>query len=169
MHAILYEVLDGERHASGHLASLAWIKQLGLPISAHNAAAASWAELSACVASWQDRRDALPYEVDGLVVKVDDFALRGALGATAKFPRWAIAYKFPARQVTTVLRALEVNVGRTGTVTPVGDPRSRRGQRHDGRTRVAAQLGSGRAARPRRGRPRAAAEGGRGSSRRSSR
>ena len=119
MHALLYEVLDGERHASGHLASLAWIKRLGLPISPHNTSAATWEELIAQVYGWQDRRDALPYEVDGLVVKVDDFALRGALGATAKFPRWAIAYKFPARQVTTILRELEINVGRTGTVTPV--------------------------------------------------
>ena len=68
---------------------------------------------------WQDRRDELPYEVDGLVIKVDDFAQRGALGTTAKFPRWAIAYKFPARQVTTALRDLELNIGRTGAVTPV--------------------------------------------------
>jgi DNA ligase (NAD+) len=119
MHALLYEVVGGEQHASGHLASLAWIKRLGLPISAHNASAATWDELIACVHSWQDRRDALPYEVDGLVVKVDDFALRGALGTTAKFPRWAIAYKFPARQVTTIVRELENNVGRTGAVTPV--------------------------------------------------
>ncbi len=79
----------------------------------------SWDELIAQVHSWADRRDTLPYEVDGLVVKVDDFAQRTALGTTAKFPRWAIAYKFPARQVTTVLRDIEINVGRTGAVTPV--------------------------------------------------
>ncbi len=117
MHAILYEVVGPT--TPGHLASLAYIKALGLPISAHNTHAQTWEELVAAVHSWQDRRDALPYEVDGLVVKVDDFALRGALGTTAKFPRWAIAYKFPARQVTTTLLGLELNVGRTGTVTPV--------------------------------------------------
>lgn len=119
MRTILYEVVDGERYASGHLASLELIRRLGLPVSAHNASAASWEELHACVQSWQDRRDALDYELDGLVIKVDDFGQRAALGTTAKFPRWAIAYKFPARQVTTRLLDIKSFIGRTGTVTPV--------------------------------------------------
>ena len=119
MHAILYEVVDGERYASGHLASLALIKRLGIPVSGHNSSATSWDELIAGVHRWADKRDDLPYEVDGLVVKVDDFAQRTALGATAKFPRWAIAYKFPARQVTTIVHDIELNVGRTGAITPV--------------------------------------------------
>jgi DNA ligase (NAD+) len=119
MRTILYEVVDGERYAAGHLASLERIRALGLPISGHNTKAASWDELFACVHSWRDRRDDLAYEVDGLVIKVDDFALRTALGTTAKFPRWAIAYKFPARQVTTTLLGIESYVGRTGAVTPV--------------------------------------------------
>ncbi|MGN6105541.1 MAG: NAD-dependent DNA ligase LigA, partial [Kofleriaceae bacterium] len=119
MRTILYEVVDGERFASGHIASLEWLRQLGLPISGHNGRAQGWDELIACVHSWQDRRDTLPYELDGLVIKVDDFAARAALGSTAKFPRWAIAFKFPARQVTTRLLDLEQHVGRTGTVTPV--------------------------------------------------
>jgi DNA ligase (NAD+) len=119
MRTILYEVVDGERVASGHLASLDFIKRLGIPVSPHNSVAKSWDELAKQVESWRDRRDALDYEVDGLVVKVDDFAQRAALGTTAKFPRWAIAYKFPARQVTTILHDLEINVGRTGAVTPV--------------------------------------------------
>ncbi|HVK86962.1 MAG TPA: NAD-dependent DNA ligase LigA [Kofleriaceae bacterium] len=119
MRTILYEVVDGERYAPGHLASLELIRKLGLPTSPHNSVAHSWEELIAQVHAWQDRRDDLPYEVDGLVVKVDDFASRGALGTTAKFPRWAIAYKFPARQVTTILREIADNVGRTGAVTPV--------------------------------------------------
>jgi len=119
MRTILYEVVDGERYATGHLASLARIRALGLPVSAHNTKAASWDELLACVHSWRDRRDELAYEVDGLVIKVDDFGLRAALGTTAKFPRWAIAYKFPARQVTTALLDIQSYVGRTGAVTPV--------------------------------------------------
>lgn len=119
MRTILYEVVDGERYASGHLASLELIKKLGIPTSTHNSRATTWKELHQQVESWADRRDSLPYEVDGLVVKVDDFAQRTALGVTAKFPRWAIAYKFPARQVTTVLKEIEINVGRTGAVTPV--------------------------------------------------
>jgi len=119
MRTILYEVVDGERYAGGHLSSLDFIHKLGLPVSTHNDAATSWDELVTKVHSWQDRRDALAYELDGVVVKIDDFAQRGALGTTAKAPRWAIAYKFPARQVTTRVLDLEINVGRTGTVTPV--------------------------------------------------
>ena len=119
MRTILYEVVDGERYAAGHLASLERLARLGLPVSGHNSKAASWDELLAGVHSWRDRRDELAYEVDGLVIKVDDFAQRAALGTTAKFPRWAIAYKFPARQVTTVLRDIPSYVGRTGVVTPV--------------------------------------------------
>ena len=119
MRTILYEVVDGERYASGHLASLDLIRRLGLPVSPHNAAARSWDELVACIHAWRDKRDQLDYELDGLVIKVDDFGQRAALGATAKFPRWAIAFKFPARQVTTRLIDIEPNVGRTGTVTPV--------------------------------------------------
>jgi DNA ligase (NAD+) len=119
MRTILYEVVDGERYAAGHLASLAMLQRLGLPISTHNAKADRWDELIACIHGWRDRRDELAYELDGLVIKVDDFALRAALGTTARFPRWAIAYKFPARQVTTVLRDIPSFVGRTGTVTPV--------------------------------------------------
>lgn len=119
MQAILYDVVDGDRLARGHLAALARIAALGIPTSRDNTLAADWDALAAAVASWQDRRDALPYEVDGLVIKIDDFEQRAQLGVTSKFPRWAIAYKFPARQVTTIVRELEVNVGRTGAVTPV--------------------------------------------------
>src|SRR5256885_15740739 len=119
LRTILYEVVDGERYAKSHLASLEVMRRLGLPVSPHNASAADWDALLAAVHTWQDRRDDLPYEVDGLVIKVDDFAQRGALGTTSKFPRWAIAYKFPARQVTTKLVDLVPFVGRTGVVTPV--------------------------------------------------
>ena len=119
LRTILYEVLEGARYARGHLASLDYIQRLGLPVSPHNASAADWDALLAAVRTWQDRRDDLPYEVDGLVIKVDDFAQRSALGSTSKFPRWAIAYKFPARQVTTQLLDLVPFVGRTGVVTPV--------------------------------------------------
>jgi DNA ligase (NAD+) len=69
--------------------------------------------------AWRDRRDAFEYEIDGVVVKVDDFALQQELGYTSKFPRWAIAYKYPAVQAETVVQAIEVYVGRTGRLTPV--------------------------------------------------
>jgi len=68
---------------------------------------------------WRDRRDELEYEIDGVVVKVDDFALQDELGFTSKFPRWAIAFKYPAEQARTRVSAIEVQVGRTGKLTPV--------------------------------------------------
>jgi DNA ligase (NAD+) len=76
-------------------------------------------EVLAFCADWQRKRDELEYDIDGVVVKVDSLALQQELGATSKFPRWAIAYKYPARQASTVVRAIEVYVGRTGKFTPV--------------------------------------------------
>jgi DNA ligase (NAD+) len=68
---------------------------------------------------FEAQRDSLPYEIDGLVIKVNDFALQEKLGMTSHHPRWAIAYKFKARQATTILESVEFQVGRTGAVTPV--------------------------------------------------
>jgi DNA ligase (NAD+) len=76
-------------------------------------------EVLAYCEEWRAKRDTLEYDIDGVVVKVDAFALQQELGFTSKFPRWAIAYKYPARQATTVVRAVEVYVGRTGKLTPV--------------------------------------------------
>ncbi|MCX6212459.1 MAG: NAD-dependent DNA ligase LigA [Bacteroidetes bacterium] len=70
-------------------------------------------------AEFEAQRDTLPYEIDGLVIKINDFALQEKLGMTSHHPRWAIAYKFKARQATTVLESVEFQVGRTGAVTPV--------------------------------------------------
>ncbi|MEI7588535.1 MAG: NAD-dependent DNA ligase LigA [Chitinophagia bacterium] len=68
---------------------------------------------------FEAKRDTLPYEIDGLVIKINDFALQEKLGMTSHHPRWAIAYKFKARQATTILESVEFQVGRTGAVTPV--------------------------------------------------
>ncbi|HEY4838035.1 MAG TPA: NAD-dependent DNA ligase LigA, partial [Candidatus Acidoferrales bacterium] len=68
---------------------------------------------------WNTKREKLPYEIDGIVIKVDEFAMQDELGFTAKAPRWAIAYKWPARQETTVVNDIIVQVGRTGALTPV--------------------------------------------------
>jgi len=76
-------------------------------------------EVLAYCEEWREKRDTLEYDIDGVVVKVDSFALQQELGFTSKFPRWAIAYKYPARQASTVVRAIEVYVGRTGKLTPV--------------------------------------------------
>jgi DNA ligase (NAD+) len=76
-------------------------------------------EVLAYIAEWQDGRDALEYQIDGVVVKVDSLALQQELGFTSRFPRWAIAYKYAARQATTVVQGIAVYVGRTGRLTPV--------------------------------------------------
>jgi DNA ligase (NAD+) len=76
-------------------------------------------EVKAYITVWDGKRAKLPYEIDGIVVKVDEISLQNELGFTSKAPRWAIAYKYPAHQETTVVREIGVNVGRTGTLTPV--------------------------------------------------
>ncbi len=117
----LYEAVAGERIAKSHYQVLARLRELGLPTSPDNAEAHDFDELRDVVEGWEHRRDELDYEADGLVIKLNSFDQRRALGATAKFPRWAIAYKFPARQMTTRVTGLEINVGRTGAVTPVAE------------------------------------------------
>ena len=76
-------------------------------------------EVVAFCAQWEARREDLPYEIDGVVVKVDSVEQQRALGFTAKAPRWAIAYKYPARQAVTAVEDIGVQVGRTGALTPV--------------------------------------------------
>ena len=68
--------------------------------------------------SWREKRDLLPYEIDGMVIKVNSLKFQRILGSTAKNPRWAIAYKFPAEQKVSVIEDIIVSVGRTGTLTP---------------------------------------------------
>ena len=101
-----------------HSETLTALTSWGLPVEPHWRRCASIDEVVAFCAEWGDRRQALEFDTDGVVIKVDDLALREQLGATAKFPRWATAFKFPAQQATTTLTAIEVNVGRTGAVTP---------------------------------------------------
>ncbi len=91
----------------------------GLRTNPESRRCASIGEVLEAALAWRERRDSFEYEIDGVVVKVDDFALQQELGATSKFPRWAIAYKYPAVQAETVVRAIEVQVGRTGRLTPV--------------------------------------------------
>jgi len=95
------------------------MREWGLRTNPRSRRCQGMAEVLAVIEEWRGRRGELEYEIDGVVVKVDDFALRQELGATSKFPRWAIAYKYPALQAATVVQAIEVYVGRTGKLTPV--------------------------------------------------
>jgi DNA ligase (NAD+) len=121
LQVLLYELVDGERHRALHSEALAWLRELGIPTSPDVSVVAGRDALVASVDTWAARRLGLPYEADGLVIKVDAFAQRRLLGVTAKFPRWAIAYKFPALRAESRVLGIEVNVGRTGAVTPVAE------------------------------------------------
>ena len=78
----------------------------------------SLSEVERYIDHWETRREKLPYEIDGIVIKVDEVSLQNELGFTSKAPRWAIAYKYPAHQETTVVKEIQVSVGRTGVLTP---------------------------------------------------
>jgi DNA ligase (NAD+) len=113
-----YQVV-GAAGLETHHDTLQALKQWRVPIEPHWERRTGADELVAWCAGWQSRRDDLDFETDGIVIKVDRIDLRDRLGVTSKFPRWAIAYKFPAEQATTVLRDITLQVGRTGAVTPV--------------------------------------------------
>ena len=94
------------------------LKKLGFKVNPNSKRFEDIEGLAAFCKAWEEKRDSLPFEIDGVVVKVDSVEQQNRLGWTAKAPRWAIAYKFPARQEETLLESIEVNVGRTGAVTP---------------------------------------------------
>ena len=113
----LGEVVDGPEQAS-HLGTLAWLDALGLPVDAHRARFDDVEDVVAHVAAVEAARHDLDYEIDGVVVKVDDLALQDELGFTARAPRWAIAYKLPPEERTTRLLEIEVSIGPGGQATP---------------------------------------------------
>lgn len=113
----LGEVVGGPEFTSHHL-TLEWMRGLGFPVNPEIRAVGSMEEVIAFCRHWREHRHDLPYEIDGAVVKVDGLDQRERLGFTAKAPRWAIAFKFPPEEKNTVLRDIQVSVGRTGRVTP---------------------------------------------------
>ncbi len=118
----LYAV--GEPRALG-LASqtevLTWLRDAGFRVNPDVKSCADADAVRAFCSAALEKRDSLPYEIDGVVVKVDSLALQDELGYTSKAPRWAIAYKFPPEEKTTVLRDIVLQVGRTGAITPVAE------------------------------------------------
>jgi DNA ligase (NAD+) len=111
-------VAEGAREHARHAHTLERLRQWRLPVEPHWQTCDGVDALLAYCREWQDRRRTLEFDTDGVVIKVDDLRLREQLGSTAKFPRWALAFKFPAQQAITRLRAIQVNVGRTGAATP---------------------------------------------------
>jgi DNA ligase (NAD+) len=115
--ALTYQLVPG-RPEGRHSEVLRNLREWGLPVEPHWQHCIGVEALIAFVNEWGERRRSLAFDTDGIVIKVDSYSQRRALGATSKFPRWAVAFKFPAEQKTTLLRKIEVNVGRTGAVTP---------------------------------------------------
>jgi len=113
-----YLLREGREAFPKHSESLEALKTLRFRSSADWKLCNGIAEVISYCESWDAKREKLPYEIDGVVVKVNSIALQNELGYTSKSPRWAIAFKYPARQETTVVNDIQVNVGRTGVLTP---------------------------------------------------
>ena len=113
----LGEVVGGPEFTSHHQ-TLEFLRALDFPVNPNIEVVSSVKDVAAYCARWQENRHQLPYEIDGVVVKLDDLAQRETLGFTARAPRWAIAFKFPPEERTTLLRDIQISVGRTGRVTP---------------------------------------------------
>ncbi len=116
----LFQLVRPERYGlKTQLESIAFLSRLGLRVNPANSLACGWEELRRECERWDTKREKLPYGTDGLVIKVNSFREQEALGFTAKSPRWGIAYKFGAHEAETTLKDIELQVGRTGVVTPV--------------------------------------------------
>jgi DNA ligase (NAD+) len=114
-----YDVLETSAEIDSQRAAFQLLADQGLPLAAETDTAGDVDGIVAYRNDLLDRRDDLPYEIDGIVAKVDDYGAREELGATARHPRWAFAYKFPPRTDETTVRDITVQVGRTGKLTPV--------------------------------------------------
>jgi DNA ligase (NAD+) len=106
---------------TSHSENLQLLKKLGFVVNEHVRVCKTIADVKQYCDEWNVKRSSLPYDIDGIVVKVDSIAQQQELGAVAKSPRWAIAYKYPAQQMETQLNAITLQVGRTGTITPVAE------------------------------------------------
>ncbi|MCH8864389.1 MAG: NAD-dependent DNA ligase LigA [Chloroflexi bacterium] len=110
---------EGRATPATHWETMEYLQSLGFKVNPNNRRLADIEQVEGYYQTWKERQAELPYEADGIVVKVDQFDLQQRLGDVGREPRWAIAYKFPATQGTTLLRDIGINVGRTGTLNPV--------------------------------------------------
>jgi DNA ligase (NAD+) len=115
---LYYLAVDGKEEPS-QWGALLKLRELGLPTNPHSRRCRTLEDALAYYREWSAKRDSLEYDADGIVIKVDEADARRELGTTAKSPRWAVSYKFPARQATTRVNDIVIQVGRTGALTPV--------------------------------------------------
>ncbi len=116
-----YTLFAPQARLASHAQTLSLLTELGFPVNPHYRRCAGIDEVIDYWKEWEEKRDTLPYDIDGVVVKVDALAQQTELGTIARSPRWAIAFKFTARAAETVLNGISLQVGRTGAVTPVAE------------------------------------------------
>lgn len=114
----LATVTNSDETIEAHSQGLDFLDKLGFKTNKERKKCTTMDEVLSFISYWTEHRMDLPYEIDGIVIKVDSLKQQERLGSTVKSPRWSIAYKFPAEEVVTTLRGIELNVGRTGVVTP---------------------------------------------------
>ena len=119
--AVTYQALGEQPLADRHSERLALLRKWGLPVDPRWRRCADLAELEGFIEEWREKRRTLDFETDGVVVKLDEIALRERLGSTAKSPRWAVAFKYEPERVDTRVEGITVQVGRTGVLTPVAE------------------------------------------------
>ena len=117
--AWLYAVVTARQMPASQSEGLERLKAWGFPVNSHWRRCERFEDVRTFVEAWAEKRHRLDFQTDGVVVKVDALSLAQELGVTAKSPRWALAYKYPPEEATTVVRAIDVQVGRTGVLTPV--------------------------------------------------
>ena len=139
--------MDGGPAVASHSDGLELLRQCGLPVDPHVEVVRGTADTEAFCRRWEEHRHDLDYEIDGVVVKLDDLDLQRRLGSTSRAPRWAIAFKFPPEERTTKLLRIMVSIGRTGSGHALRRARARVRGGIDGRPRHAAQRGPGAAER----------------------
>ena len=113
---VLYHVPNTNQ--TTHWDTLEELKALGLPVNPYSKKVHNFKEIKEYIDEWTEKRPSLPYEIDGIVIKLNDIAAQRRMGNTARYPRWAVAYKFPAEKVITQLEDIVFTVGRTGQITP---------------------------------------------------
>ena len=121
LYCTLYHIPGGTVDADTHDHALKMAASWGLPVSDKRRICRSISEIEQYISEWDTGRKSLPYATDGIVIKINETAIQQSLGYTAKFPRWAVAYKFKAEEALTRLLSIDYQVGRTGAVTPVAN------------------------------------------------
>ena len=116
-----YSFRSPSMQLSTHDENLSYLERLGLPVNTNRALCNNIDDIIAQAREWEEERQKLEYDIDGIVIKVNNIAQQNKLGATSKSPRWAISYKYSAEQAETVLESITLQVGRTGVVTPVAN------------------------------------------------